>query len=81
MPDSSYFNLLLDYEQPLFSRSPSSVKRKKKERAKIGDEVSATFPLVSSPIFARSVFSLHARRTAKNRGCSWSNLLLVVYAF
>ena len=29
-------NVVLDYEQPLFFRSPSSVKQKKKERAKIG---------------------------------------------
>ena len=32
----------IDYEQPLFFHSPSSVKPKKKERAKIGDEGSGS---------------------------------------
>ena len=41
MAAMSASRLFLDYEQPLFFRSPSSVKqKKKKERAKIGDEAS-----------------------------------------
>ena len=64
----------LDYEQPLFFRSPSSVKQKKKERAKTGDEGSGSEARKNvvlrfrspRPQFSRALFFLlHVRRTAK----------------
>ena len=73
----------LDYEQPLFFHSPSSVKQKKKECAKIGDEASGSearkifshfFALrfrSPRPQFSRALFfcfTLDGLR--KNRGCS-----------
>ena len=88
---TSLFNVGgLDYEQPLFFRSPSSVKQKKKKRAKIGDEGSgsearknscfASAPLV--PNFrALFFFCFTLDGLRKNRGCSKSIGGLAVGAF